>query len=487
VDITARKQTETALHESEEKYRSVITALNEGIVVHSVDGAIIACNPSAERILGLTEDQIRGKTPLDPRWQSVHEDGSPFPGETHPAMVTLRTGKPSNDVVMGISMPDSSMKWININSVPILISGTSALLAVIVSFADITLRKKAEQALREHETMLRSFFDSPNLMCGVLEIENGDARYISANRKLAEVLGQSETTLPGMSAKRLGASEHVLQSFIANCERSWQTGQPVTFEYNRVFATGERALLNSVSFLGTSRQGLPQFAVVILDVTENKKLERQLIEISEREQNRIGRELHDGVGQQLTALRYIGNAIRQKLLEQKSVAPEAYEQLDNMIGDIIKEVRNLARGLSPVGHDSHGLMHGLRTLCQNTKPLFGVDCEFECAAPVLVSDQAVSLNFFRIGQEALHNAVTHGAPKHIRLQLGQAAGRLRLVVRDDGHGLPKHGKKQGMGLEIMRYRAQSIGATLAIHSAPGTGVTITCELMDPKGGHHDAK
>ena len=99
------------------------------------------------------------------------------------------------------------------------------------------------------------------------------------------------------------------------------------------------------------------------------------------------------------------------------------------------------------------------------------------------------MNLYRIAQEALHNAMAHGAPKHIWLRLSQEAGLLRLVVKDDGHGLPRPMKRQGMGLEIMRYRAQTIGATLEIHSEPGAGVTITCELREQtkSGDNHDAK
>ncbi|MCX7009682.1 MAG: PAS domain S-box protein, partial [Kiritimatiellaeota bacterium] len=142
-DITARKQVEAALRESEGKYRSVVTAMGEGIVLHNATGEIITCNPSAERILGLTEDQMKGKTSLDPRWQSIHEDGSPFAGETHPAMVTLRTGKPMRDVVMGVRTPEGTSNWININTAPFFTPGTPAPSGVIVSFADITVRKRA--------------------------------------------------------------------------------------------------------------------------------------------------------------------------------------------------------------------------------------------------------------------------------------------------------------------------------------------------------
>src|SRR5512140_3463141 len=98
---------------------AALAALSEGVVMQLAGGEIVACNPAAERILGLTRDQLAGRTSMDPAWRAVHEDGSPFPGETHPAMVTLRTGEPARDVVMGVRRPDGELRWISINSEPI--------------------------------------------------------------------------------------------------------------------------------------------------------------------------------------------------------------------------------------------------------------------------------------------------------------------------------------------------------------------------------
>jgi diguanylate cyclase (GGDEF)-like protein/PAS domain S-box-containing protein len=156
-DISDRIQAETALRESEQRYRSVITAMAEGIVLQQSDGRITACNDSAERILGLTTDQMMGRTSIDPRWQAIHEDGTSFPGETHPAIVTLRTGQPQFNVIMGVHKPDSSLCWVSINSQPLFKPDESIPYAVVASFTDITVRKQAELALiqqTERERMI---------------------------------------------------------------------------------------------------------------------------------------------------------------------------------------------------------------------------------------------------------------------------------------------------------------------------------------------
>jgi PAS domain S-box-containing protein len=146
--INERKLAEEALRQSEERYRSVIAAMQDGILVLDADGSTRSCNAAAERILGLSAEQIMGRTPHDPRWRAVHEDGSTFPGEAHPPMVTLRTGRPCTDVVMGVHKPDGTLTWITINSQPQFQADGRALAGVVASFEDVTDRKRVEEELR---------------------------------------------------------------------------------------------------------------------------------------------------------------------------------------------------------------------------------------------------------------------------------------------------------------------------------------------------
>ena len=155
-DITERKQAEKALKVSEARYRSVIATMAEGIVVQDADGQISAFNSSALKILGLTKDQLIGRSSLDPLWHAIHEDGSPFPGDTHPGPTSLRTGKSFSNIVMGVHRPDGTLAWISINSEPLIREGDDNPAGSVASFTDITERKKAEKELEQYRNHLET-------------------------------------------------------------------------------------------------------------------------------------------------------------------------------------------------------------------------------------------------------------------------------------------------------------------------------------------
>jgi urea ABC transporter urea binding protein len=185
-DITERKQAEEALRASEERYRSVIAAMAEGIILYKADGKLSAWNKAAERILGMSTEQMMGWTAIDPRWRTIRENGSAFPGELHPAMVTLRTGKPQSNVVMGVQKPDGTLTWISINSQPLFQPGEAKPYAVVTSLSDFTERKQVEEALRNAEERYRSIFE--NIGEGLFQV-TPEGRFLSANPALAQIYG----------------------------------------------------------------------------------------------------------------------------------------------------------------------------------------------------------------------------------------------------------------------------------------------------------
>ena len=147
-DITGRVLQETDLRHEKARLHGMFLAMAEGLVFHAPDGQVVEANPAAGEILGLSRDQLLGRTSMDPRWRSIREDGTPIPGDEHPAVITLRTGKAVRDQVMGVHSPDRGLRWISINSQPVGGDDPAAPSGVVVTFVDITERREAYQRIQ---------------------------------------------------------------------------------------------------------------------------------------------------------------------------------------------------------------------------------------------------------------------------------------------------------------------------------------------------
>ena len=153
-DVTDLLRSQEIHQENELRYRSVFASLGEGILVLDAAGSIQDCNGSAERILGLSADEIVSRTSADPKWITMYEDGSPFPHDAYPVNVTLRTGRPCSNVVMGIRKPDGTLNWISINSEPLIRADGNTIYGVLATFADITELRRTGELLTQKSQAL---------------------------------------------------------------------------------------------------------------------------------------------------------------------------------------------------------------------------------------------------------------------------------------------------------------------------------------------
>jgi signal transduction histidine kinase len=209
----------------------------------------------------------------------------------------------------------------------------------------------------------------------------------------------------------------------------------------------------------------------------SERLEREIIDISEREQQRIGRDLHDGVCQYLAAIGFSAALLNRDLERESSIRAGKAGEIANLLQDAVKRTRDLARGLSPVDRDEGGLEFALNELASSTSRLVGISCSFVCVGPVEIRENAHAVHLFRIAQEALNNAIKHGHAKAVILALEASNGALSLRIIDDGNGFdPICSVRKGMGLNIMRYRARMLSGTLEIQSNSPAGTTVTCTI-----------
>jgi PAS domain S-box-containing protein len=212
------------------------------------------------------------------------------------------------------------------------------------------------------------------------------------------------------------------------------------------------------------------------DITERKQLERELLSIREKEQKLIGREMHDSMGQMLTAI-----AVKSKGLElnlkSKSLQYESADaaEICALANEAIAQTRLLARMLYPVEIETGGLISALQGLVSSTRELLKISCQFKCNNAVPIRDSIMARHLYRIAQEAITNAARHGKAKNIRIELTSAKTKTTLKVANDGKDFPKIlTKKKGIGLKIMKYRAQMIGGMLEVDRGRKGGTVVTC-------------
>ncbi|MGH7973375.1 MAG: sensor histidine kinase, partial [Limisphaerales bacterium] len=208
---------------------------------------------------------------------------------------------------------------------------------------------------------------------------------------------------------------------------------------------------------------------------QRKELESEILAISEREQRRIGQDLHDDICQQLVGIEFLSKALEHQLRTTPQAAQAA--EIAQYIREAIEHTRLLARGLAPIQLEAEGLMEALRALAARISHFFRTDCVFRCPSPALIPDVTVGTYLYRIAQEAVTNAIKHGKAKTIEMQLAVTADSILLTIQDDGVGfLRQRRNPEAMGLRIMQYRTDLIGGHFTVETGLGAGTTVICTV-----------
>jgi PAS domain S-box-containing protein len=213
------------------------------------------------------------------------------------------------------------------------------------------------------------------------------------------------------------------------------------------------------------------------DITDRKRFEREILEILDREKERLGRELHDGLCQTLAGISALSATLARKLARSGATAEDqtAAAEITRLLSEAIGEARDMARGLGAVGLSEGGLETALANLALDVRHLFRASCAFACDRPLGRLDREAERHLFRIAQEAVNNAVAHGKAKRIEIRLGAKSGEGLLTVLDNGVGLPEGLRPpDGTGLHNMAYRARLIGGRIEVRRRSRGGTTVLC-------------
>jgi PAS domain S-box-containing protein len=344
--------------------------------------------------------------------------------------------------------------------------------------AEIAERMRVEEALQTERDFVSAVLNTVGTIIVVLDAES---RVVQCNQACEQISGWRAEEMRGRVASDLFAVKESGERFLRMIEQARASSLPNAFEKSWTTPGGDVHVVSwtTTTLAGTRGKG-PLLIAAGVDITEAKVLEKTVLEISGREQRRIGQDLHDGLGQHLTGIAFMSKALEQKLAKGSQADADEMANIVKLVNEGIDKTRELSRGLLPVSADSGGLMTALEQWSSEIENRYGITCIFTCAEPVLVYNDSVATHAYRIAQEAVNNAVKHAHPTRIDISLIRMGEGIEMRITDNGVGLSTGqggSKKPGLGLRIMNYRAKMMGATVRVERRPEGGTMVTCQMQ----------
>ena len=338
---------------------------------------------------------------------------------------------------------------------------------------DVTKRHQSEAALRDREMRLRAVMDNAAEAIIVIGLDGLITDFNNAAQALfgygaSETIGRNVNMF--MPSPYRDEHDGYLSHYITTHEpRIINKPRELPGRHKDGSTFPLELTVTEVDHLGA-------FVGLIRDLSQQRELERQIADISTLEQERIGQEIHDGLGQQLTGLSMVATSIKRNLASRELPEAEQMEQLITQLQLAIKEARALSRGLSPVPITPEGLNDALILLARDVKSKTGINCHFNSNDAVDIEDRTNAMQVYRIVQEAVNNAVKHAHPQNITIEVKGQAEHFELCVHDDGKGFElDEASSEGIGMRIMRYRGSIIGCKLEASSQAGEGTRVCCK------------
>lgn len=355
-------------------------------------------------------------------------------------------------------------------------------LDVRLSFAEKMARNKEgqfliDQKLRESEARARSVLRTT--VDAIITID--DSGSIRTFNRAAEKLFQYKTTeVVGKNVKVLMPQPYRREhdDYIENYHN---TGSRKIIGIGRDVMGKRKDGSTFPMYLAVSEvnvNGQRIYTGIIRDITEQRRLEQEVLRISEHERHRIGQDLHDGLGQMLTGISLINRSLSKRLKDEDHPLAGEVEGITEKVKEADEYARSLSRGLIPVEFEENGLIAALERLNKNASQLFGIECHLEANANIQFDDTTGLIHLYRIAQEATSNAVKHGNATEVFIRFEADESKAQLIIEDNGTGFSDDWEEhKGLGVRIMQFRARLIGSNLDIHESSKGGAAICVTLL----------
>jgi PAS domain S-box-containing protein len=472
-------EAEKELHESEERFRATFEHAAVGIDHLMPGGEFLRVNQRFCDILGYSREELMGLNAND----ITHPE---YRDSSQRQIELLVEGKIQSFTIEKIYIrKDSSEVWGKI-TMSLVRDAEGSPKYFIGVLEDITKRKKAEEALLRSEERFRRMTGAITDYTYTVCVEDEKALETSHSEACIAVTGYSSREFahdPYLWIKMVFEEDRDIVRHQA--EQVLEGQFPHSIEHRIVRKDGAMRWVESTVVPNDSGGGLSSYDGMIRDITERKRLEEALLEIEEREQRRIGQDLHDDLGQLLTGIAFKSQVLQRKLEKKLTVSPDNIAEITDLVNQAKDQARLLSRGLLSLETEEESLMYALKDLTLNTERIYGISCRFICNSIVPIYSKPAVTHLYRISQEAVTNAVKHGRPSHIDISLSRSNDKVELTIKDDGAGNPKIlNGSSGMGLQIMQYRSNMIGALLDVRSDTDSGTEIKCSFSDKVKGQN---
>ncbi len=459
-DITSLVQTRQALQKSEQRYRMLVETMNDGLLVQDASLTIEHVNKRFCEIIGYDANEIIGKR--------IEDFLVPDHKEHFKSQMRMRAQGKQDVYELAWQRKDGSVAYTIVS--PRVISDTHTIFTG--SFAvitDITERKIWEITLRQSEELFASVFDATPVALALVDMQTGEI--VKANKIFRSMAGIKHDDQKNL----LFDTGLVKRCDVRKLYKKLLESKKISdYEIILNHDGAEHIAILSAEIIHIHDK---IFVILSLtDITETRSLEKELLSISERERSNIGQDLHDDIIPHLIGIDVMLKAMTRGLQRKKKIAIHELDEIRKLISEVVVKVRQLSKGLSPAYFISNqGLSLMLEELCALTHDVYGILCEYKQKGKICIADPDILTHVYYIVQGALHNAVKYSKAKKIAVIVNTGASETQIIVEDDGVGFDVK-SAYGMGLKIMKHRAETIGAVLTINSTIGMGTQIILTL-----------